>query len=190
MAILLGLGATSSVAAWPSSCPDYEAVSTPEAQNLDPDIYVQGFWYEIYSANVFLTKGCQCTRYNMTRTSPTTFSDVFTCHKDAPNGSVTTLPNHGSFPAEQPGKMVESLGPVSPPYWVLKTYNATPATYDAALVYACVGAAGFTSEYVYLFSREPTLPSAIEADMRAHLEKHDISQDAILAVPMAGCDWM
>ena len=60
MAILLGLGAASSVAAWPSSCPDYEAVSTPEAQHLDPDIYVQGFWYEIYSANVFLTKGCEC----------------------------------------------------------------------------------------------------------------------------------
>lgn len=60
LAILLGLGATSSVAAWPSSCPDYEAVSTPEAQHLDPDIYVQGFWYEIYSANVFLTKGCEC----------------------------------------------------------------------------------------------------------------------------------
>lgn len=180
-------------AALAHTCPEYEAISTPEAQRLDPDKYVKGFWYETNSANVFLTKGCQCTRYNMTRTSPTTFDDVFTCHKNAPNGAVTTLPNKGSFDADVPGKMVESLGPVSPPYWVLKVYPELPdpdgADYAASLVYACVGALGFSSEYVYLFSRTPTLPAGVEADMRSHLALHNISQDAILKVPMANCTW-
>lgn len=73
---------------------------------------------------MFLTNGCHCTRYNFTLETDTTFSDIFTCRKGSPTGSVTTLPNHGSFPADEPGKMKESLGPVSPPYWVLKVWPA------------------------------------------------------------------
>jgi len=73
---------------------------------------------------------------------------------------------------------------------VLKTYRGAAATgYAAALVYACVGALGVKAEYVYLFSRAPTLPDGVEADMRAHLAAHNISQDAIAAVPMANCTW-
>ena len=126
----------------------------------------------------------------MSRTSPTAFEDVFTCHKKSPTGSVTRLDNHGSFSLDLPGKMVESLGPASPPYWVLKTYKAPAAPgYEAALVYACVGALGIKAEYVYLFSREPTLPDGVEADMRAHLAAHNISQGAIEKVPMANCTW-
>lgn len=170
-------------------CQDYTSIATKEAQQLDPSAYVKGFWYEVFSANVFLTKGCECTRYNMTRTSDTEFSDIFTCHKGSPTGDVTTLNNHGSFPADMPGKMVESLGPVSPPYWVLKVYDSGDGGYDAALVYACVGALGFTSEYIYFFSRRPSLAAEIEADMRSHLELHNISQGAILQVPMANCTW-
>ena len=98
--------------AW-STCPSYDAISTPEARQLDPHAYA-GFWYEVQSANVFLADGCHCTRYNWTLTSNTTFADTFKCHKGSATGSVTTIPNHGSFPAAEPGKMVESLGPVSP----------------------------------------------------------------------------
>ena len=36
----------------------------------------QGLWYEIQSANVFPTKGCECSHYNWTLTSATTFSDA------------------------------------------------------------------------------------------------------------------
>ena len=178
-AFVLLLAAFHSVLA--KTCQDYEAISTVEAQQLDPKKYVRDFWYETLSANVFITHGCRCTRYNMTLTSNTTFTDVFTCLK---GDDVTTLDNHGSFPEEMPGKMVESLGPVSPPYWVLKTYGDD---YDYALVYACVGALGLTSEYVYMFSRTPTLPADVEADMRAHLAQHDLAQDAITRVPMDNC---
>ena len=63
-----------------STCPSYESISTPQAQQLSPSVY-EGFWYEVQSANVFLADGCHCTRYNWTLTSATTFGDIFTCHK-------------------------------------------------------------------------------------------------------------
>ena len=106
--LLLGFSAS-----W-STCPTYEQVSTREARQLDTHAYA-GFWYEVYSANVFLADDCHCTRYNWTLTSPTTFADTFTCHKGSASGHLFSAPNHGSFPASEPGKMVESLGPVSPP---------------------------------------------------------------------------
>lgn len=72
---------------------------------------------------------------------------------------------------------------------MLKTYRGAATGYAAALVYACVGALGLKAEYVYLFSRGPTLPDGVEADMRAHLAAHNISQAAIDAVPMTNCTW-
>merc|ERR1711862_927251 len=93
----------------------------------------QGVWFEVASAHVFLTKGCQCTHYNFSLTSETKFDDTFTCHKGSPTAKPTVIHNHGSFPADMPGKMVESLGPVSLPYWVLNVWG----NYDLSLVYAC-----------------------------------------------------
>ena len=140
------------------------------------------------STSVFLAGGCHCTRYNWTLTSATTFGDVFTCHKGSATGKVTTLPNHGSFPADEPGKMVESLGPVSPAYWVLRLWGGATA-YDYSLVYACVGALGIKEEYIYLFSRTPSIPADILAEMRGHLTNHSISLDSVKEVPMEGCSW-
>ena len=179
--LLLGFSAS-----W-STCPTYEQVSTREARQLDTHAYA-GFWYEVYSANVFLADDCHCTRYNWTLTSPTTFADTFTCHKGSASGHLFSAPNHGSFPASEPGKMVESLGPVSPPYWVLRLRGAAPS-YDYSLVYACAGALGVKEEYLYLFSRKPTIPPDVLAEMHGHLTNHSISYAEVKQVPMEGCEW-
>lgn len=166
------------------SCPSYEAVATKQAANLDPQRY-EGFWYEVASANVFLTKGCQCTRYNYTLTTGNKFSDVFTCHKNSPTGAVTTLPNHGSWDEKFPGKMVESLGPVSPPYWVINLWG----DYQYSLVYACVDLIVTKAEYVYFFSRNSTIPAPIMSDMRSYATAMNISLANVKSVPMEGCTW-
>ena len=98
-------------------CPAYDMIATSTARYLDPERY-QGFWYEVYSHNVPLVKSCHCTRYNFTLSGSTTFTDDFTCRKKAPDAPLYTIHNKGSFDAAEPGKMRESLGPTSPPYWV------------------------------------------------------------------------
>ena len=49
----------------------------------------EGYWYEVYSHNVFLVDSCHCTRYNFTMQTASTFTDDFVCHKVAP---LTTFP--------------------------------------------------------------------------------------------------
>merc|ERR1712054_409282 len=85
------------------TCPDYTDIATSEASNLDPLRY-QGFWYEVYSHNVFLVDGCQCTRYNFTVQTNTTFTDVFTCHKNSPTSDPYVINNKGSWDTNTPGK--------------------------------------------------------------------------------------
>merc|ERR1711907_59355 len=143
------------------TCPKYGEVATDEAAHLDPVRY-QGYWYEVYSHNVFLVDACQCTRYNFT---------------------VQTN-NKGSWDPDTPGKMVESLGPASPPYWVLKYWG----DYEYALVYACVGSP-LLGEYTYFFSRVPTIPDEVYANMTAYAKENDISVSSVTKVPMDGCTW-
>jgi len=162
-------------------CDKYEDLASSQAQQLDPRHY-QGIWHEVASANVVLTKGCQCTYYNFTLTSDTEFSDVFTCHKNSPAAEPTVLPNHGSFSADLPGKMVESLGLVSPPYWVLEVWG----DYEYSLVYACVPVVG---EYVYFLSRTPDIPEVVRSQMNAYATKNGISLSAVKEVPMDGCSF-
>jgi hypothetical protein len=105
------------------------------------------FWYEVVSHNVPFVDSCHCTRYNFTLTGSTSFSDVFTCNKGSPSAKPFAIHNVGSFEADTPGKMVESLGPVSPPYWVLRLWGSA-GKYDYSLVYACVGLLGLKAEYI------------------------------------------
>merc|ERR550532_2480464 len=163
-----------------SSCKSYEELSTKTAQQLDPRRY-QGIWYEVASHNVIGTGSCQCTFYNFTLTSNTTFKDTFTCHKGSPTAAPFVLHNHGSFPADMPGKMVESLGPVSPPYWVLNIWG----DYEYSLVYACVPILG---EYIYFFSRTRAIPEDVRAEMNSFATSQGISLAQIREVPMAGCE--
>merc|ERR1719158_1758674 len=95
-------------------------------------------------------------------TSTSEFKDDFTCHKSSPTSVPTVLNNLGSIHAKMPGKMVESLGPVRPPYWVLNLWG----DYDYALVYACVDLYVTKSEYVYFFSRNSTIPASVMSEMR------------------------
>ena len=81
-------------------------------------------------------------------------------------GKATVIHNHGSVDPKTPGKMVESLGPVSPPYWVLNLWG----DYEYSLVYACVDLVVTKSEYVYFFGRNSSIPANIMADMRASCE--------------------
>uniref|UniRef100_A0A7S2BPZ0 Lipocalin/cytosolic fatty-acid binding domain-containing protein n=1 Tax=Haptolina brevifila TaxID=156173 RepID=A0A7S2BPZ0_9EUKA len=164
-------------------CPEYESIATDAARNLDPSRY-QGFWFEVFSHNVFLVDSCQCTRYNFSLSSPTTFTDDFTCHKGRPDAPLFLVHNKGSFRADEPGKMVESLGPASPPYWVLHYWG----DYEYALVYACVGSP-LLGEYTYFFSRNASIPAAQYAEMTSFALERNISLRSVKPVPMAGCTW-
>ena len=124
-----------------------------------------------------------------------TFTDIFSCEKD---GKPFTIPNHGSFDSSTPGKMVESLGPVSPPYWVLAIWNKDgvllsdskdESDYAYALVYACVGSP-LLGEYTYFFSRlNDTIPDSVYSEMRSYATDHDIGLSSVKQVPMDGCSW-
>ena len=80
--------------------------------------------------------------------------------------------------------MVESLGPASPPYWVLHYWG----DYEYALVYACVGSP-LLGEYTYFFSRNSTIPPAQYAEMRRFATDRNISLGSVKQVPMANCSW-
>jgi len=179
-------------------CPSYESIATPAAAQLDTSRY-EGFWYEVFSHNVFLTDGCQCTRYNFTMQAATTFTDTFTCHKKSPDAPPYVIDNKGSVTPGTPGKMVESLGPASPPYWVLSLWDgngqpyskSSPSSqepYAYALVYACVGSP-LLGEYTYFFSRNSSIPDAQYDRMRAYATDNKIGLKDVKAVPMAGCTW-
>ena len=81
--------------------------------------------------------------------------------------------------------MVESLGPVSPPYWVLNLWG----DYEYSLVYACVDLIVTKSEYVYFFSRNSSIPQRVMADMRDYATSMNISLANVKNVPMDGCTW-
>jgi len=159
------------------TCPKYEDIATDFAAHLDVTKYA-GYWYEVYSHNVFLVDTCHCTRYNFTMTTETEFTDVFSCEK---SGKPFDIHNKGSIDPDTPGKMVESLGPTSPPYWVLGLWNADgvlldqkdDSNYAFALVYACVGSP-LLGEYTYFFSRNDTIPDSVYTDMRSYAKDHDI----------------
>ncbi len=91
----------------------------------------------------------------------------------------------GSYNISTPGMMSESLGPVSPPYWVLELWG----DYEYALVYACVDLLITKQEYIYFFSRTSSIPSPILDSMRDYATNRSISLAAVTAVPMAGCEW-
>ena len=165
------------------TCPKYEQLATPTARQLDPTQY-QGYWYEVFSHNVVIVESCECTRYNWTLTGPTTFTDDFTCHKSHPDAPLFVVHNKGSFHPDERGKMVESLGPARPPYWVLHIWG----NYDFALVYACVGSP-LLGEYTYFFSRNASIPAPQYAEMRRFAEERNISLSGVREVPMAGCKW-
>lgn len=165
------------------SCPKYDELATPAARRLDPARY-QGYWYEVYSHNVFFVESCQCTRYNWTRTGPTTFTDDFTCRKSQPDAPLFVVHNKGSFDAVERGKMVETLGPASPPYWVLQIWG----DYEFALVYACAGSP-LLGEFTYFFSRNASIPAPQYAEMRRFALERNISLSGVREVPMAGCKW-
>ena len=152
--------------------------------------------YEVYSHNVVFVDSCQCTRYNFTMTSATTFTDDFVCHKGSPTADPFIIHNKGSLDAKTPGKMVESLGPVSPPYWVLSLWDksgkeiSTPNNFDYsyALVYACVGSP-LLVEYTYFFSRTDAIPDTIFYSMHDYATKRNISLSSVKKIPMDGCKW-
>ena len=179
------------------ACPSYDELADEFAAHLSPSTY-QGLWYEAYSHNVFLVDSCHCTRYNFTLRTDNTFTDVFTCHKNAADGKIFTVPNDGRYDTTTPGKMVESLGPAHPPYWVLGLWNEhgvlmTSASsknepYAFALVYACVGSP-LLGEYTYFFSRNDTIPALVYKEMRTFALERNISLSSVRKVPMDGCKW-
>ena len=192
--VVLALSATTTRARL--RCPSYEELATPAAAQLDTSMY-EGFWYEVYSHNVFLVDSCHCTRYNFSMISKTKFTDVFTCHKHSPTSPPFVIPNTGSVDPTTPGKMVESLGPATPPYWVLGlwdrngkllTSSKPGQAYAFALVYACVGSP-LLGEFTYFFSRNSTLPDPVYAEMRSFASKRNISLSSVKQVPMEGCKW-
>jgi lipocalin len=180
------------------TCPKYNDIATDEAAHLDTARY-EGFWYEVYSHNVVLVEGCECTRYNFTMQTDISFTDDFTCHKKSPQAPPFVVHNKGKVDATTPGKMTESLGPASPPYWVLGLWDdegndvasalsGNNTAYHYALVYACVGSP-LLGEYTYFFSRNSSIPDAQYTAMRSFAKDRNISLSSVKKVPMGGCTW-
>ena len=104
------------------TCPSYDDLATPAAAQLSTRRY-EGFWYEVYSHNVFLVDACQCTRYNFTMATTTTFTDDFVCHKDSPTSDPPfVIHNKGPEPYPAPPQsthgypfFASSRSPASPP---------------------------------------------------------------------------
>jgi len=83
--------------------------------------------------------------------------------------------------------MVESpLKPWLPsaPYWVLEVGKE----YEYAVVYACVGAIGFSAEYIYIFSRDPSKLPDIDG-IKSRLAAQGIDTSKVQTVPQAGCTY-
>ena len=83
------------------------------------------------------------------------------------------------------GMMSESLGPVSPPYWVLELWG----DYEYALVYACVDLLVTKQEYVYFFARNASIPAPVLGTMKTYAVNKGIDLSAVTAIPMSGCEW-
>merc|ERR1711904_78224 len=166
-----------------ASCPNVKVASTVDLSRYP------GIWYEVASQNLALLSSCKCSVYNFTMTSANTFDDHFTCNSDVTKpGSKYDVVLKGKIPdLHVPAKMVES--PIkawlpSAPYWVLEVGK----DYEYAVVYACVGAIGFSAEYIYIFSRSPgKIPDLDGITMR--LKAQGIDTSGIKKVPQEGCTY-
>merc|ERR1711990_137028 len=165
-----------------ASCPNVKVT------NVDLSRY-PGIWYEVASQNLALLSSCKCSVYNFTMTSANTFDDHFTCNSDITKpGSKYDVVLKGKIPdLHVPAKMVES--PIkawlpSAPYWVLEVGK----DYEYAVVYACVGAIGFSAEYIYIFSRSPDkIPDL--SGITTRLKAQGIDTSGIKKVPQEGCSY-
>merc|ERR1711907_712220 len=167
------------------SCPAVKVVDKLDLQRYP------GIWYEVASQNLGLLSSCKCSVYNFTCTTPdcSTFDDHFTCNSDVSKpGSDYDVVLKGKIPDLQtPAKMEES--PIEPwlpsaPYWVLEIGSE----YEYAVVYACVGAIGFSSEYIYIFSRDPLKIPDLNGIVN-RLKAQGIDTSAIKKVPQENCTY-
>merc|ERR1711907_17857 len=172
-------------AAYAASCPTVKVLD-----KLDLNRY-PGIWYEMASANLPFLSSCKCSVYNFTCTAAdcSTFDDHFTCNKDVSKpGSDYDLVLKGKIPdLSVPAKMEESpLKPWLPsaPYWVLEIGSQ----YEYAVVYACVGAVGFSAEYIYIFSRDPLKMPDLDG-ITTRLKAQGIDTSGIKKVPQTGCTY-
>merc|ERR1712100_747170 len=167
------------------SCPNVKV-----DQSLDLKRY-PGLWYEVASQNLGFLQSCKCSVYNFTCTEAScgSFDDHFSCNSDVSKpGSKVDIVLKGKIPdLSVPAKMEES--PIKPwlpsaPYWVLEVGKQ----YEYAVVYACVGAVGFSSEYIYIFGRNPSVMPDLDG-IKGRLKAQGIDYSGIQLIPQKGCTY-
>ena len=152
-------------------------------------------WYEIYSHDVpIATTNCDCVRYYQTEISTTTYNDEFNCRKGSVTNNDITVFNSTLYlntNTSEAGKMQEAvLGSEKSDYWVLDvkmTQNNTNE-YSYALVYACVDILyEFPDEFIYFFSKEPSMPDNIYDNWYQYLKNKNVDLSDVIQITQNGC---
>ena len=165
----LGFSLLASVLA--PACPSYERIANtgnPLVREFNMSRYL-GHWYEIRSHNVpGLTTGCMCTRYNYTGNAGA-WVEHLSCCKGRPTAKPSRYISNGrpTKDSQWPGEMQSSVdGLPWAAYWVLDieapTSKDSVSPYEYAWLYACTDIIGFKDEFVYFFSRNSSMPAALQ----------------------------
>merc|ERR1711862_983585 len=103
-----------------------------------------------------------------------------------PQGSVTSLATDGHFSSDPkyPGRLEEQfplpIGEAPPTaYWVLDVEADAAGNYDKTLVYACTSELIFKQEWIYLFSRSPSMPAETKDKWMAYMQEKGIDTSGI-----------
>jgi apolipoprotein D and lipocalin family protein len=149
LALAAAGGATSALAT-PMAAP---AKPLTPAKPVPVNLY-SGRWYEIARTPNTMQKDCQGSTSDFSGWSSGVFSVTQTCHKGSPGGPKETFSARGHIlPASNNAKMKLGFmgGLFSQEYWIL----------DHADDNAWAIMATPTGRYVWLLSRQPTLPAPI-----------------------------
>ena len=193
-----------------TTCPSYADVAKLSAVgDFDIDRY-KGRWYEIASHRIPIVEGnVSCTYYDVSHTHGDTerWGDAITLKQGpaAGGGAVISTPSFGArlSPDEAlPGMLSEGCflrgcdkPVVGANYWVLDLVEGANATapYAHALVFSCIallpvgGGEKLRQDFVYIYSRERTMPPAVRARFEATMLKGGIHTEFIRNTEQDGC---
>ena len=132
------------------------------AKPIPTNLY-NGRWYEIARTPNMMQKDCQGSTSDFSGWVAGAFSVVQTCHKGSPGGPRETHSAQGRIlPASANAKMKLGFlgGLITQEYWIL----------DRSDDNAWAIMATPTGRYVWLLSRQPTLPGAVRAQALGRLQ--------------------
>jgi len=140
-----------------------QAADPPLAVVEDLDLSrLAGRWYEIAAIPTFFTKGCTAGFSTYTPVDPQTFEVLTTCRKGSPSGDEVT--SDGTLRvagAGEPAKLEIQYVPfIWGAYWVV----------EKADDYTYLVAAHPSRDYLWIYSREPSMDDGLYRDVLGRLE--------------------